>query len=39
MREIESKCRAKGLTWVGGAGPTDAKIAIVGESLGESEEW
>ena len=37
MNEIEAKCRAKGLKWVGGEGPLDAKIVIVGKAL-ESEE-
>lgn len=36
--EIQLKCEAKRLVFVHGEGPTNAKIMIVGESLGAEEE-
>lgn len=34
---LEQKCLSKGLKWVGGIGPTNAKIMLVGEALGKDE--
>jgi DNA polymerase len=36
--DLETRCRAKGLIWVGTEGPKNAKLAIVGEAPGAEEE-
>ena len=38
MTPLEAECRAKGLAWIDGEGPLDAKVWIVGEALGREEE-
>ena len=38
MENVRLKCEAKGIKFVGGVGPYNAKIVIVGEALGVEEE-
>ncbi len=35
--ELETRCRERGLIWVGAEGPQNAKLAIVGEAPGKDE--